>query len=290
MAAHKNLEEHREYLYQMVRLKLFFLRNWLSDHPEESLQEVLRKRIDIYRKTSINASLLNPPKPDFDCPAWLELERALLDIYHQFHHSPVEFENAGFALFRKSVDERVKKDYEDNSRLAGYQCGSLRFNEFSDGAKHETASFHIANALQPESIFADTQYLPHCFLELMRQTQEKYSCTRLATTTWLNSLPRWLALFPQEWQDNLGPENTDVQWNYGWWGQFITARGTFNFKYGEFMRQTGRMPFYPRSSSCSFENLQKHLQKNFNLSAGELPAHPMPKNEKLQQGKPEQPF
>ena len=280
MAIQKTLEEHREYLYQMVRLKLFFLRNWLSDHPGESLQEVLRKRIDIYRKTSINSGLLNPPKPDFDCTAWLELERALQKIYDQFHDSPVEFEDAGFALFRKTIDERVGKDYADSSRLAGYQCGSLRYNEYSDGAKHETASFHIANALQPESIFADPQYMPGCLWELMRQTQEKYGCSRLATTTWLNSLPRWLELFPQEWHDNLGPENTDVQWNYGWWGQFITARGTFNFKYGDWMRQTGRMPFYPRSSSCSFENLQKHLQDKFHLNMGGLPVHRVPAEEK----------
>ena len=28
------LEEHRDYLYQIVRLQLFFLHRWLSAHPE----------------------------------------------------------------------------------------------------------------------------------------------------------------------------------------------------------------------------------------------------------------
>ena len=30
------LEEHRDYLYQIVRLKLFFLHNWLKGHPDET--------------------------------------------------------------------------------------------------------------------------------------------------------------------------------------------------------------------------------------------------------------
>jgi len=266
MANLKTLDEHREYLYQLVRLNLFFLRNWLTEHPKETLSAVLRKRTDIYRKTSINKELLNPATLNFECPEWLKLEHQLELVYKQHKDNAATFEDAAFAVFKDSIDERVEKDYKDDSRLAGYQCGSLRYNEHEDVLKHETTSFHIANALQPESFFADPQYLPRCFLDLMRQTAEKYGSTKLYTGTWLNSLPRWLELFPQEWQDNLSPKNTDVQWHYGFWGQFITARGTFNYKYGELMRKTGKMPFYPRSSSCSFANMKKHLKEKYNVS------------------------
>ena len=255
----KTLDEHREYLYQIVKLQLFFLRNWLREHPEETLPAALRNRIDIYRKTSINKGLLNPEVTNFECPEWLELERRLELVYKQHKDNAAAFEEAAFAIFNNTIDERVEKDYKDGSRLAGYQCGSLRYNEYEDGSKHEIVNFHIDNARQPESMFADPQYLPRCFLELMRQTFEKYGLTRLYTNTWLNSLPRWLELFPQEWQDNLSPENTDVQWHYGFWGQFITSRGTFNYKYGEILRKTGKFPFYPRKSSCSFANMKKHL-------------------------------
>ena len=266
MANLKKLDEHREYLYQMVKLKLFFLRNWLREHPDETLSDTLRNRIDIYRKTSINTGLLNPTALNFECPEWLELEHRLEHVYEQYKDNAAKFEEAAFAIFKNTIDERVEKDYKDESRIAGYQCGSLRYNEYNDGLKHEIASFHIANAVQPESFFADPQYMPQCFLELMRQTAQKYGSTRLGTGTWLNSLPRWLELFPREWQDNLSPENTNVLWNYGFWGQFITARGTFNYKYGELMRQTGKMPFYPRASSCSFENMKKHLKEKYNVS------------------------
>ena len=46
----KTQEEHRLYLYEIVRLKLFFMHHWLSTHPEEKPVDVLRNRIDIYRK------------------------------------------------------------------------------------------------------------------------------------------------------------------------------------------------------------------------------------------------
>lgn len=266
MISIKSLDEHREYLHQIIKLKLFFLRNWLLEHPDETLSAVLRKRIDIYRKTSINTGLLNPKILHFECPEWLELEHRLQLVYEQYKDKPAKFEEAGFSIFKETVDERVKRDYEDASRLAGYQCGSLRYNEYDDFLPHETTIFHIANALQPKSFFDDPQYLPQCFLELMRQSAEKYGSTRLETCTWLNSLPRWLEIFPREWQDNIEPENTDVLWNYGWWGQFITARGTFNYKYGEIMRKTGKMPFYPRTSSCSFDNMKKHLREKYLVS------------------------
>ena len=46
----KTIGEHREYMHGIVRLKLFFLHRWLKEHPEETFQNALRNRVDIYRK------------------------------------------------------------------------------------------------------------------------------------------------------------------------------------------------------------------------------------------------
>ena len=94
MANPKTLDEHREYLYQMVKLQFFFLINWLSGHPKETLSAVLRNRIDIYRKTSINKELLNPAAAKFDCPEWLELEHRLELVYKQYKDNEAAFEDA----------------------------------------------------------------------------------------------------------------------------------------------------------------------------------------------------
>lgn len=257
MNSAKTIEEHREYLHEIVRLKIFFIWLWKQKHPNEPLQDILRNRVDIYRKTSVNTGLLNPAELHFDSPEWIELEKRLEKIYELYRGDSDAFESAGFEIFQPLVDVRVEKDFNDRSVLARYQCGSLRYDEHEKGMRVAEIGFHIANAVSPCSIFDDPSYLPKCFFDLMKQTEEKYGSTSLATTTWLNSYPPWLKLFPQEWTDSLGPEEKDVQWHYGFWGQFINAKGTFNFKLGRRLRETGELPFYPRKSSCSFSALRK---------------------------------
>ena len=65
----KTLEEHRQYLHDVVKLKLHFLHGWLQRHPEESFVDALRNRVDIYRKTDINPGGLNPPNITWEEPA-----------------------------------------------------------------------------------------------------------------------------------------------------------------------------------------------------------------------------
>lgn len=261
----KTIEEHREYIHQIVHLKLFFIWNWLKYHPDELLSEVLRERVDIYRKTAVNTELLNPKNLHFDNPEWLEYERRLEELFDKYNDDVQAFENSAFEVFRPTLEERLPKDFADETGTAGYQCGSLRYDLVEEGKIHETTNFHIANAVQPHSIFEDPQYLPRCFADLMNETAERYGSSRLSTGTWLNSLPKWLELFPQEWLDNMSEADTDVKWHYGFWGQFITARGTFNYKYGKILRETGRLPFYMRRSNCSFESMKKHLKSNFGV-------------------------
>lgn len=259
---YKTLEEHRDYLYKIVRLKLFFLHRRLREHPEEHFRDVLRNRVDIYRKTAANPGWLNPPAPDWDSAAWQKLENAARRVYDQYADDAEEFEERAFAVFRPSIDVRTPKDYLDRSGLAGYQCGSLRF-DLHETRPVETAKFHIANALSPRSIFDDRLYLADCFMALMRRVELLYDAKNIATHTWLNANPRWLELFPEEWQTSLGEPNPDIQWHYGFWGQFITARGTFHDKAGAAMRATGRMPYLPRGGVCSIAAMRRHLDENF---------------------------
>jgi len=77
--------------------------------------------------------------------------------------------------------------------------------------------------------------------------------------SWLNSHPRWLALFPQEWTDSLSPADCSVQWHLGFWGQFITARGTFHERNAAKFRDSGQMPFPYRTAYCTFNALRTHL-------------------------------
>jgi len=251
----KTLDEHREYLHEIVRLKFWYVHFRLAHDPAASFSDVIRNRVDIFRKTDANPGMLNPSVCHFDAAPWLSMENAAQEIYKQEKNDAAAFERRAFAVFRPSLDARCERDYSDPSPLAGYQCGSLR-HEKSLGKDGVTMGFHIANAVAPHSIFDDPEHLKSCFRQLLDISEKIYGAKRIATGTWLNSNPKWLKLFPAEWAENMGPEAADIHGHYGFWGQFITGRGTFNFKYGEILRKTGKLPFALRSSSCSIESMR----------------------------------
>ena len=205
------LEEHRDYLYKIVRLKLFFLHKWLSEHPEEKFTDAIRNRVDIYRKTDANPGPMTPSVCYFDALAWKTMEDEAEALYRRYQNDSdrAVFEDKAFEVFRPSIDARCERDYLDVSSLAAYQCGSLRYDTAlqQDG---KTVGFHISNAVAPHSIFSNPYYLPACFECLMRETEIKMGAERISSWTWLNSYPRWLAFFPKEWQDNLSEEKRNV--------------------------------------------------------------------------------
>ncbi|NMA43369.1 MAG: hypothetical protein GX946_08300 [Oligosphaeraceae bacterium] len=255
------LAEHRQYLHEIVKLKLFFLHRWLQQHPNENFRDVLRNRVDIYRKTDCNKGWLNPKDIDWEAEDWLLLERKAEDIYTSCRDDCEKFETLAFEVFKDSLDARCERDFHDNSAREGYQCGCLRYNlELSKNNALPTLTFHIANFLSPESFFDYPGYVRDSFNRLLDAAEKQFQAEYIGTTTWLNSLPKWLELFPDEWVNNLGEEITGVAWNYGFWGQFITARKTFNFKYGEILRKSGKLPYYPRTSYCSIKNMRLKIK------------------------------
>jgi len=257
--APKTIEEHRDYLYSIVRLKLFWMHGFLAEHPEESFQSVLRNRVDIYRKTHANPEYLNPVKLHFDEEPWLSMERAAEKCFLAYKNDRSGYEDAAFEVFKPSIDLRLERDFSDPTRALGYQCGSLRYEpkvRETDGKVH----FHIANMIEPHSIFEDPDYLKQCLTLLCWSVENVVGCDSVATHSWLNQNPAWLKYFPEEWHRNLGEPCTDIQWHYGFWGQFINARGTFNKKFGNHLRETGKFPYYPTGSFCRISALREHLK------------------------------
>lgn len=265
-------EEMLDSLLSVIRLKLWFVWEWLSKHPDEDFQSVVQSRVDIYRKTVFNAGHLDfvAPADSPKVPEWADILKEL-----EGHYAKAK-RKGGFSAFEtlsmKRLEplvagrsERDAEDFKEGKDTAAYQCGSLRYNLSPDKDAPQRMGFHIANACYPGSPFDDRNYFPACFMVLMKQCEEKFGATEIGTHTWLNSLPKWLELFPKQWQDNLSAPGEDVRWHYGFWGQFLTSRKTFNKKLGEQFRKTGRMPFLPRGSWCSIEEMRKHLRDNYSL-------------------------
>ena len=258
----KSFEEHAEFLREYVKLHLWFTWTWLKKHPEEDFGFVIRNRVDIFRKTDINKRRSrNTSMPSgFNAPGWLNLED--------------RFEREAWTLFQPVVEARLDRDFIDGDGLEGFQCGSLRYHarkkfishrlspllSYLKSARPPKVFFHIGNAVAPRSIFDDRSYLPRCFFQLMEETREKYCAMALTTHAWLNSYPRWLILFPEQWHKNLSAPNEEVDWSQAFWGQLVTARGTFNYKNAKIIRGTGELPYKPRKSWCSFKNMNRHLR------------------------------
>jgi len=255
----KTLVEHREYLDKIVGLKLHFLHRWLSAHPKEGFVEALRNRVDIYRKTDANPGPAVPDSIDWSAPAWRTLEEGLAALYERSGTDTDRFESAGLGFLKATLDARAPRDFADPTLLAPYDCGSLRHEPKQE--RPGVVGFHIANALAPASLFDDPAYLPACFIVLIDQVEFRLGGVALTTDTWLNDAPRWQALFPQEWAHNLSERATDVAWHYGFWGQFITARGTFHEEAGRYLRIQGRFRYYPRTSWAPLEVLRNHFRE-----------------------------
>ncbi len=259
--ASKTIGEHAEFLREMVKLQLWFLWVWRRRHPEEPFVTAIRTRVDIFRKTDQNKG---PSKNtltagDFTLPEWLALEARAERLCADAPDADTFESLAWDDLFRATVEARVGRDFAEGDGLDNFQCGSLRYSEPKPGEKR--AGFHIGNRIAPRSIFADPAYLPDCFRQLM-DAVEALGATEIGTGTWLNSYPRWLALFPREWQEHLVPHPQEAGWSLGHWGQFISGRGTFNHRHGQLMRELGTFPYRPQSSWCTISALREHLRRS----------------------------
>lgn len=264
-ATNLNFAEHQSWIFDLTKLQLHFLWNWLKNHPDEKFADGLRDRVDLVRKTDPNPKHADIAEFNADSPQWQEIVKMLTPIYEDSKDDENAdlWEFTAFEHIKPILAEFAEKTFGSTKKLEEYQCGSLKYDPPKEN-EPKAVDFHIGNVVAPKSIFTDPGYLENCFLDLMDQTEEKYGADTLKTGTWLNSVPKWLEYFPEEWKENMEPEWKDPQWHFGYWGQFISAKGTFNEKYANILRETGEFPFYPRSSRCSFAAMRKHLNQKLN--------------------------
>lgn len=256
----KSFIEHKQYLHDIVRLQLWFLWNWKQTHKDESIASILQDRIDIYRKTDINDGALSPEVLHFDDPRWVKIEQRVGQLYnkHQADSDAAQFEEEAFQSVIPTVDARARRDYEERPYVLDFKCGSLNFDPPTK-EKPNYVQMHIANALSPGSFFDDKKYLLDCFISLMAKSSLEFGVEYVETETWLNSFPKWLEYFPEEWIRNMSKPDKDVMWHFGFWGQFINRRGVFDARLGRQLRETGCFPFLPRQSHCSISGLREHV-------------------------------
>ena len=260
----KTLEEHRRYVEGLARVSFFFARKWLvPKFPEKKPGELIRDHTPVlYHGLNypVSAWAENP-----ECRDMLDRADRLADL------EPEEFEETMWNGIKELAEKRAELNYPNAVGVkapASWNCGSLKYDPPSEhpNLDPDQVTFHIANAVGPKSIFDDPDYLPHCFLLLMKEAEFRFGSHTLFTSTWLNEREAFLNCFPQEWRDNMSPrpeEHPVPRWHFGWWGQLVTGRGTINPKAEKFVRENGYLKYCCLASHCSFEKMRKHLKENF---------------------------
>lgn len=253
----KTFEEHLEYVEELSRISFFLAFELRKFFPARPLDDILREHTPF----SFHALELEPRTV---YPGFTVAEAG----------TAREFEEKMWGSVKKTAYARAARYYRSSVGMAvpeDYNAGSLKYDGPLRGLPSSHCNFHIANAVAPDSIFTDPDYLPRCFMELMEKSEKEFGYDTIRTSTWLNDEPRFLALFPEEWRKNRRlvcpmPDQPCIPgWSFGEWGQIVTARGTFNRNVGEFVRKNLCLPHRSYYSECKFHALREHLKGKYNV-------------------------
>ncbi len=261
-ASYKTAEEHLEMLKKSVSLMLWHAFRWSQSHPEEPLEEILEKRVDIFRRTQFHpGEIFDFMYPELS-PEWQQLKKSLVRIA-SISNSAEEYEERAFELVEPFLEGRVERDLLDlhEGRIfANYKESCLYVSPKALEKNLEEADLHIANSCYPNSFFDDPNYLSRSLFQLIERL-EKLGVKKISANTWLNSFPPWLRYFPQVWRERRSPPRIDTEDHLGFWGQFLTARQTFASAVADKMRKSGVIPYPMRHSWCTLTELRDHLEK-----------------------------
>ncbi len=259
-ASRKTLDEHKDYIEQLCRISFFYAGCLKELFPEERAGLLLRKRTPLFS----NALNLKEYMKWENNPECMEIE-ALADGMADL---PVdEFEERLYVKIRNKAMDSAEKFYPESVGMGippGWNVRSLKYDPPRENLPPGWCNFHITNWMAPKSFFDDPRHLPECFIELMEKSEKEYGYDTLHTSTWLNDNPHWLVLFPEEWHANLSPREKLPGWDFGYWGQMATKRGTFNYKAGEYLRTHKELRYNNRASHCSFSSMRRHLYERLN--------------------------
>ena len=239
----------------MIPLSLNFACIWKIYHPNEKLSFILNARTHLPELFQLTEN------EKCNLAEWQQfLNIAEKESNDNLNNNNFETKFADllipFALSRFDIYYEQQR-----TRLETYNVGSLKYDAPLAKSPRNHCNFHITNMLSPKSFFDDFEYLPSCFIKLMELSEKEYGYDTLCTFSWLNSYPRWQALFPREWHENMDASDEQIWGNLGYWGQMMIATGTANKRTEEYIRKNGTLKYKPCKSYCSFEAMRNHLKK-----------------------------
>lgn len=261
------IERRREFAAEMARLSLVYVAKRVGwDGGLQAFRNVLTVESPVYRLTGLWDGKRHPAS------GWRDLkwESLVEELHALFEKTPLEFEVAGYALLAPLLEDGIERDVKAWPWTPCGYCpyklpeenvfGSFAFEVARSGDSGETIGIHIGNAKMPHSPFEDMGMLRRELLDLTEHVRRRHpGVESIGCDSWLNSLDRFVAMFPSGWVAS-GAKPGRVGFGFNWWGQFMSRTGGFNFRNAEHMRKTGGFPFQSLTGRCSIASLRRHLE------------------------------
>lgn len=256
------LDDRRDFVDGMVPLYLHVA--WRLLREDRPFADVFNIHTDIYRLTILFDGQTIPyhNKPGWRDAAWDSLLVELRRIHQQLADEPdsTAFERAGYALLLPVLEPAFPRAVAQWPMPADRPYGFFACNlaEMTE-PEAQGIEIHLFNPFAPVSPFAD----PTARLRELRRLVDDMCAahpevTDIATGTWLNAFPPFLALFPPEWAASA----TEVRVAFpgaGLWGQFYDHRGRFHRGNAAHYRETGTFRYLPMHCRCRLDTLRAFL-------------------------------
>jgi hypothetical protein len=256
------IENRRDLVEGLIPLFLHVV--WRLMRQDVPFEEALNTRTDIYRFTSLFDGTVIPyhALPGWRDVQWDGMLSRLRLIYdrHAADTTSEAFERKGYEVFRPVLEPAFARGIAQWPRIEDRPYGFFTYN-LADLPQPAVRAIelHLANPFAPASPFADSAERMRELQRLVTDVRRDYpDVTHVATGTWLNSFPPFLAFFPPEWAASATPSTAAFP-GAGLWGQFSDRRGGFHRKNAEHLRSTGEFLYPPINCQCRIDVVMAYL-------------------------------
>lgn len=248
----------RRYVKGFTKLSLWYV--WrLAKAGSEPFADVVNKRVNIYRNTSLYDGKRHPAGDDVG-PEWSGVVGRLESLFgrHEMESAAVRFEAEGLALLWPYLEARLKATGDGLSGERPYECWSY---DYTDSGR---LNIHIDNVYRPKSPLSE-MFTPFAasLIRMLRDSRTRRPDIMIVRcSSWMNSTPRFRSLFPASWAES-EVVNPHIGYTMGHWGQFMDRRGDFHAGNGRRFRATGTLPYPASACECEIAEALTHLTVRF---------------------------
>jgi hypothetical protein len=241
-----DLHDYRSTLRKLIELQVFYAKK------EAEIEKLpLADSLNQYTEMYYYSTLYSPDVPASSNEEWGK-------VVEKISQMPAQ----AWAVLEKYFVPRMEKDLEDaRCQIAQSYNGFMYeyFPEYETGNKEEFLTLHFRNFYAPDSPFNHTCELVEGLQTIVAKAlEERPDVKQVQCASWLNNLPHFLQLFPQQWQDRANfcyPMSAST----GWWGRFINREGKINQKAVDKFKSTLEFDCPNRHCRCTITELEQHL-------------------------------